>query len=181
MAGLLVGVVGPSGVGKDSVMEAMAARAPHVTLIRRAITRSEHLGGEAFDGVTEAQFDTMIAAGDFALHWPAHGLRYGVPWSQLGGDGIQLVNLSRRVLGQAAAQFDQFVTLSLTAPVDVLAQRLATRGRESADDIADRLARAAFDLPKDAGPVIEIANVGPLEDTAAKALTALDRFQAESV
>ncbi len=181
MAGLLVGVVGPSGVGKDSVMEAMAARDPRVTLIRRAITRPEYMGGEAFDGVSEGQFDAMVAAGDFALHWPAHGLRYGVPWAQLGGDGIQLVNLSRRVLNLAANRFDRFVTLSLTAPDEVLAQRLAARGRESAEDIAERLARAAFDLPTDAGPVIDIPNVGPLGDTAAQALAALDRFQAERV
>lgn len=181
MAGILVGVVGPSGVGKDSVMAAMAALDPRITLIRRAITRPEYMGGEAFDGVSEADFEAMVAAGDFALHWSAHGLRYGVPWAQLQGDGILLVNLSRRVLSEASGLFDPFVTLSLTAPDEVLAQRLAARGRESAEDIAERLARAGFDLPTGAGPVIEMSNTGPIEDTATKALEALERFQAERV
>jgi ribose 1,5-bisphosphokinase len=36
----------------------------------------------------------------------------------------------------------------ITAPDDILAARLAARGRESVDDIRARLARAAFTLPE---------------------------------
>ena len=182
--GLLGGVVGPSGVGKDSVMEAMAAARDDVFLVRRAITRSEHLGGEAFDGVTEAQFDDMIEDGAFALHWPAHGMRYGVPWSQLHRlqkGGIGLVNLSRATLAKAEAQFDRFVTLHLSAPEEVLAQRLAARGRESADEIKERLARAKFALPAGVTRVIGVSNAGAIDHTVRSAFAALDEVQAESV
>ncbi|MEM6897157.1 MAG: phosphonate metabolism protein/1,5-bisphosphokinase (PRPP-forming) PhnN [Pseudomonadota bacterium] len=181
--GLLVGVVGPSGVGKDSVMEAMAAAREDVFLVRRAITRSEHLGGEAFDGVTEEQFDVMIEDDAFALHWPAHGMRYGVPWSELQRlqkGGIGLVNLSRATLAKAEAQFDRFVTLHLSAPKEVLAQRLSARGRESEDEIEERLARAKFSLPAGITRVIGVSNTGTLEDTARAAFAALDQAQPES-
>lgn len=184
MPGLLVGVVGPSGVGKDSVMEAMAASRADVLLIRRAITRAEDLGGEVFDGVSERQFDTMVDAGEFALHWPAHGMRYGVPWSELdrlGDGGIGLVNLSRATLRQAEAVFDRFMTLLLTAPKSVLAQRLMERGRETADEIERRLERAHFGMPDGLSRVVAIENTGPIATTVHAAFAAIDQAQAERV
>ena len=104
MTGLVLGVVGPSGVGKDSVMAALASARPGTHLVRRVITRPSTAGGELFDGVNEACFEVRLANGDFAFHWPAHGLRYGVPVSELAyaGQGrMCLVNLSRSVLRQA--------------------------------------------------------------------------------
>lgn len=184
MVGLLVGVVGPSGVGKDSVMEAMASMREDVFLVRRVITRAEHLGGEAFDGVSDTRFEAMVQSDEFGLHWPAHGMRYGVSWARLARldhGGIGLVNLSRSVLACAEARFDRFVTLLLSAPQDVLEQRLAARGREDADEIKARLKRARFALPKGLTHVVEIANVGAIEETAQAAFAALDHLQAERV
>ena len=64
-AGALVGVVGPSGVGKDSVMQALVAARPDLRLVQRVITRPETAGGEPFEGVSEAEFARRRAAGDF--------------------------------------------------------------------------------------------------------------------
>lgn len=182
--GLLVGMVGPSGVGKDSVMEAMASARDDVFLVRRAITRSGHLGGEAFDAVSETQFERMAQNGDFALHWPAHGMRYGVPWKELDRLAtcrVGLVNLSRATLAEAEKHFDRFVTVVLSAPNDVLAQRLAARGRESADEIESRLKRANFALPEGVNRVIDVPNVGKIEDTVAAVFASLEQLQGESV
>lgn len=171
MTGRLIAIVGPSGVGKDSVMDALAAADARLSLVRRVITRAQGAGGEDFTPVTPAQFDTMRARGDFALHWGAHGLLYGVP-AQVRGDLAAgrdlLVNLSRAVLPQAAALFDP-VIIALTAKPDVLAARLAARGRETQADIAQRLARADFALPAGV-QAHQVDNSGDLATTVAQIL-----------
>ena len=149
--GRLIAVVGPSGVGKDSVMAGLVARRPKLHLVCRMITRPAHVGGEAFDAVSDQEFAQHVADQTFALHWQAHGLRYGIAAQQLaclseGGDA--LVNLSRGVLKTADRQFDKMIVLSLTAPSSVLVARLQGRGRESAEQILARLARSGFALPK---------------------------------
>jgi ribose 1,5-bisphosphokinase len=152
--GRLIGVVGPSGVGKDSLMEALVARRPDLHRVRRVITRPETAGGEVFEGITPALFAARAAGGDFALHWTAHGLSYGVPArvrDVLGTGRDALVNLSRGVLGKAARQFETFHVLHVTARPEVLAARLNARGRETPQDIARRLARPAPAFPPGLG------------------------------
>jgi len=175
MSGRFIAVVGPSGVGKDTVMEAMHAAAPRLGLVRRVITRPTSAGGEVFDGVTVPAFRAMERDGAFALSWSAHDLSYGIPASvdaQLAAGHDMLANLSRGVLEQAQARFRHLVVISLTAAPDVLADRLAARGREDRAQIADRLARSASALPAGLN-VIEIDNSGALDDTVRTALAAL--------
>lgn len=175
----VVGVVGPSGVGKDSVMEAMAALRKDIKLVRRVITRPAGAGGERSIGATDQEFDGLIAQDAFQLWWAAHGLRYGVPRAAVQNPeaSIVLVNLSRGVLDQARAAFSDFTVLSLTAKTETLAARLAARGRETSAEIVARLQRAGSLRPQ--GPdVIEIANDGPLRETVEKALAALQPVRA---
>lgn len=171
----IIAVVGPSGVGKDTVMEKMASAGSSVHLAQRVITRPTEAGGESFLTASEIAFDRQVARGDFALWWAAHGLRYGISKDTLRVPcDVILVNLSRGVLDKARAQFTSFAVLSLTADVATLAKRLAARGRETAPQVAARLARAETARPT--GPdVIEIANDGPLETTVARALAAIYR------
>jgi len=175
MAAAVIGVVGPSGVGKDTVMQEMAAHNQDIVLIRRVITRPSSAGGEAFDGVSEAEFHALETAGHFSLWWQAHGLSYGVPRAEIeaiGSDGVALVNLSRGVLDAARARFEDFQVLSLVAPNEVLAARLGARGREDAADIAARLERARYTRPT-GSDVIEISNDGDLNDTVGAIWAAL--------
>jgi ribose 1,5-bisphosphokinase len=173
--GRLIAVVGPSGVGKDSLMEALCARLPDLHRVRRVITRPEDAGGEVFDTISPALFAARAAGGDFALHWAAHGLSYGVPASVaevLGSGRDAVVNLSRTVLGKAELRFDTLHVLHVTAKPDVLAARLSARGRESAQEIARRLARPAPPFPEGLR-VTEIDNSGRLERAVEAALAAL--------
>lgn len=175
MSGRLIAVVGPSGVGKDTVMAALAARRPELAIVRRTITRAPDAGGEEFDPVSVQDFQAMREAGDFVLDWQAHGLQYGIPVSlltRLGQGQDAIVNLSRTVLDAARVLFPEFQVLYLTASPGVLARRLVARGREDADGVAARQARTAPG-PTIAGDVIEICNDGSLTDTVAKAETAL--------
>lgn len=179
--GLIAAVVGPSGVGKDSVMEGLVAADPKYVLARRVITRPTEAGGEAFDGVSQAEFDRRAEAGAFVLSWRAHGLSYGVPRQiedALAAGRIVLVNLSRSVLRTAQASFPNLRVISLTAPPEVLAQRLAARGREAPDDQARRLLRGALPLPDGLNCVHVIDNSGSLDRTIAAVRACL---QSESV
>ena len=175
MEGRLVAIVGPSGVGKDSVMQGIAERAPKFELVRRTITRRAHAGGEDFEHVDESEFDRRLKEGAFCLHWRAHGLGYGIPQlvrTDVAGRAWRLVNLSRSVLATAAALFPNFTVIVLSAHPETLAGRLAGRGRESAEDVAQRLARDGPQIPEGIDR-IDLSNDGPLEETVAAALMAL--------
>lgn len=168
----IVAVIGPSGAGKDTLMRHVARHRPDLHLIRRVITRDADAGGEDFDAVTAARFEQMRADGGFALDWQAHGLRYGIPHPRPGG-GMQLVNLSRGAIAQAARVFPGLIVIHVDATPEVRALRLAARGRESAKDIAARIAR---EVPTCSGavPVTHIDNSGDLDTAVSAFLAALD-------
>ncbi|SDC46081.1 phosphonate metabolism protein/1,5-bisphosphokinase (PRPP-forming) PhnN [Ruegeria marina] len=177
----VVAVVGPSGVGKDSVMVALKARDPGFRLVRRVITRPEQTGGESFEGVSETDFQIRLAADAFALSWRAHGLSYGIPAAAIAerkGARALLVNLSRGVLLRAQEVLHPLIVLSLTARPEVLAARLAARGREDAADQALRLGRAGMTLPDGLRRVVTIDNSGPLDLTVDAVLAQLQRASA---
>ncbi|MFE3835852.1 phosphonate metabolism protein/1,5-bisphosphokinase (PRPP-forming) PhnN [Pseudogemmobacter sonorensis] len=143
-----VAVVGPSGAGKDTLMAMACASDAGIRAARRVITRPSQAGGEDFEGVTEAEFARRQAAGEFLLHWRAHGLAYGIPAAAMAGEGVLLFNASRTALPEAARLLPGLRVLLVTAPPEVLAVRLAGRGREGAEDRALRLARADYPLPE---------------------------------
>ncbi|MBM7067964.1 phosphonate metabolism protein/1,5-bisphosphokinase (PRPP-forming) PhnN [Actibacterium sp. 188UL27-1] len=175
MVGPLAAFVGPSGAGKDTLMEAVHARLPNSHLVRRIITRPTEAGGEMFEGVSVTEFERRAAAGAFVLRWGAHGLYYGIP-SAVGevlADGrLALVNLSRGVLAQAAAQFPTLHVLNITASPEVLAARLAGRGRETPEQILKRLSRKPAQFPPGLA-VTDIVNEGTVDQAVAQILAAL--------
>jgi ribose 1,5-bisphosphokinase len=180
---MLVPVVGPSGAGKDTLMAAARARLAGDTrfhFARRHITRPVEAGGEDHIPITAAAFEATRKAGGFALWWGAHGLLYGIGREIEGALAAGLVvvaNLSRGVLEEAAARFPTRVLL-ITARPEVLAARLAARGREDAADIAARLAREA---PLPPGLDIEtVANDGSVEEGVVRVLAALNRAAADA-
>ncbi|PJK29101.1 phosphonate metabolism protein/1,5-bisphosphokinase (PRPP-forming) PhnN [Minwuia thermotolerans] len=167
MTGRLVLVAGPSGVGKDSLLdgakEALAGDSGYLFL-RRYITRPAEAGGEDHNEISETAFEERRAAGDFPLWWDAHGLRYGLPdfSGELMAGRTVIANVSRGVIGDARRKFGAVTAIHVTAPADKLRQRLLERGRETEAEIERRLARAAAPGPGGSG-VIEFSNEGPLD------------------
>jgi ribose 1,5-bisphosphokinase len=182
MTGRVFAVVGPSGAGKDTLLDGLVA-AGLAHRVRRVVTRPARPGDEPFEGVGQAEFDRRLAAGDFALHWQAHGLSYGLPWPEFaardGGRDV-VFNGSRAMLAQAAAVFPGLVVILIEAPAPVLAARIAARGREGAADIAARLAREAGPLPEGL-PVIRVVNDGTPEQGVARLIAALQPIANRSV
>lgn len=180
MTGQLIAVVGPSGVGKDSIIAGIVQARPDVAWVRRDITRPSEAGGEPFDGVSEAEFARRNADGAYCLSWQAHGLSYGIPQSalhevQAGADRV--INLSRSVLVEANQVFPSLIVLNITASPETLAERLAGRGRETPEDIERRLARTVAPFAAELS-VHDIANDGPLENAVGAALDLLQPVRA---
>lgn len=180
-AGALVLVVGPSGAGKDTLIDAARAALagdPRFVFARRLITRPAMAGAEDHDSCSVAQFDQACGRGEIALAWGAHGLRYGVPARALAGvaaGDVVVANISRGVVAAAEALAQRVVVVEITAAPAVLAKRLAARGRESEADIAARLAREA-PLTTRSAERVTIRNDGRVEDAAAAFVAVLRRL-----
>ncbi len=173
---MLILIVGPSGAGKDTLLNRIRAQLadhPGIRFVRRVITRPGDLGEEDHETATEQEFELREAAGDFALTWRAHGLHYGIPADiafDLAKSRVVLANVSRAVVAEAAAKYPVAV-IEITAPAALLADRLQRRGREDAEDVARRLARDIELYP----PVtrLQVVNDRTPEEGAARLLAAV--------
>ena len=177
--GRLVYVVGPSGAGKDALLEYARAHLPpgaKVKFARRWITRPADAGGERHLPLTQAEFEQRVKAGRFAMHWRAHGNGYGIEaeirdWLLEGNTVV--VSGSRGHLPQALKDFPEMLIVHVTVRPEVLRERLERRGRETEAEIEERLVRAAqFALPVGLA-VTEVRNDGPLEEGGEALLQAI--------
>jgi phosphonate metabolism protein PhnN/1,5-bisphosphokinase (PRPP-forming) len=175
--GTLFLVVGPSGAGKDTLIAAARDAFkddPSYVFPRRVITRAAEAGGEMHEAATADEFAAIERAGGFALRWGAHGLCYGIRRdivAALDAGKHVVINTSRTVVDSARRRFASVVVVEVTAAPDVLAHRLAARGREDSADRAARLARSTA-VPL-AGEVRRIDNSGDLAGAVAAFVAAL--------
>ena len=183
MPGTLFLVVGPSGAGKDTLLDgAREALRDHPSFIfaRRLITRPADAGGEAHEAATPDEFAARRARGELLLWWQAHGLEYGLSRKledDLNADRNVLANVSRGVLLDAAERFPDATIIEIDAPPEVRAKRLAARGREDAADAARRLSREGAAYPP-ALKVVRVVNDGTPEEGVARFVVALtDRLR----
>ena len=141
-------VIGASGCGKDSLMSYARKRLPHtakVTFAHRYITRAADAGNENHIALSEADFAQRLNLNCFAMHWYSHGYHYGIGqeiqhWMAQGLSVV--VNGSRAYLSQAAADFEQLHPILIEVDLAILEKRLVKRGRESKQEIINRLERA---------------------------------------
>jgi ribose 1,5-bisphosphokinase len=166
--GAIVTVVGPSGVGKDSLLQYAANKLSHdedFSFIKRSITRPAESGGEIHDAQTMAQFEALERQDEFVVAWQAHGLKYGIPKSAkefVDTGGVAVVNGSRHALPLFAAAFSNLVVVSVTADTQVITARLRARGRESEQEIRQRLERSNPEIDN-YGRIVDLDNSGCLE------------------
>lgn len=166
--GIFVAIAGPSGVGKDTLIDyarhQLGGRREFV-FVRRIITRNEAAGYEDHEAMSPPDFARAAAAGRFSLLWQAHGLSYALPASidaELRANRIVIANISRQLIDQLQARYANVALVVVSAHRDLIARRLALRGRETPQAIAARLGRITVDDTVRHG-AIRIENSGPLE------------------
>jgi ribose 1,5-bisphosphokinase len=183
--GVIAVVVGPSGAGKDSLIDFARAHLQDddgFEFVRRVITREEGAVGEEHAAVSEHAFGEMERDGAFALHWRAHGLSYGIPFStraSLQNGRILIANGSRSALPAFSDVYgDSLRVVLVTAPKEILAARLAARGREDEASIRKRLDRSV-DVDSGFRADVTIVNDGTLDQAGLEFVDALKAFVAE--
>ena len=160
-------VVGPSGAGKDSLMDGARARLPRDQFVfaKRVITRPPGMVGEDYVSCDPNTFVQKKNSGEFLVTWQAHGYYYGLESSlhkhQQRGKHI-VANGSRAMVGEISSTVENLVVVLVTAPIDLLAKRLAKRGRETETEIQKRLTRESLPFP-DHVEVLTVSNDASLE------------------
>lgn len=166
--GAFLGIVGPSGAGKDSLLACARQRLagdPRILFVRRIITRHAD-ATEDNDHLTASEFARLEMEGGFAVAWRAHGLAYAIPASvddSIRDGRIVMANISRAVIPQIRQRYMRGLIVLIDAPMPLRARRLADRGRESEADILARLSRNVSDFDLGIADAV-IDNSGALED-----------------
>lgn len=164
--GRLILVVGPSGAGKDTLLglaKAACADDPNIVFPRRVITRQAS-ASEDNEEVSAGTFQEALARNEYAMHWEAHGHCYAL--SRAIDDEIRaghtvVANVSRTVIAAMRVAYVNVLVVSITAPPDVLAERLALRKRASDGKIENRLHRTVDEAA--AAPDATIVNTSSAE------------------
>lgn len=146
MTGKWIFVCGPSGVGKDSVIAWAAktlASQSDIVFARRLITRTAQPTSD-HDAIGEHEFLLLQQSGGLRWCWQAHGFHYGISQryeSHVSAGGIVVINGSRsHVDGLPASDVKR---VEITASPEKIAARLAERGRDTQEEVLQRLARNA--------------------------------------
>ncbi len=175
--GRFVLVVGPSGAGKDTLLNAARAACMgdgNICFVRRSVTRKAS-ATEDHASFSEAEFAKALADGAFSFWWEAHGLKYGVPVSMEAdlAAGLTVVcNVSRNIVADLRERYPQCRVVLITAPEEVRRARLAARERASDGDPGKRATRAAPGV-EELRPALVIDNTGTVEEATAALLTFL--------
>ena len=175
-AGRLYYVMGPSGAGKDSVLGWARDNGPSYAVVcaHRYVNRPAQADGELHVALSAEEFERRERRGLFALTWQAHGLRCGLGkeiehWLRQGAN--VLVNGSRKAFPLARARFNDIVPVLITASRESIARRLMAHGRETPEEVEERLARHQhYVVPDNA---LTIVNDGNLPEVGAALLTAI--------
>ncbi len=153
--GLLIVLSSPSGAGKSTISRMLRAADPDIAMSISATTRPKRPGETEhvdYHFVEDAEFDRIIAAGEFVEWAPVFGYRYGTPKAPVkaalkNGRDI-LFDIDWQGARQLEPDFgEHLVTIFLLPPtMDELERRLRARGTDTDEVITDRMRRAADEI-----------------------------------
>lgn len=152
--GLLVVLSGPSGVGKDSVIDALTQSGFPLTKIVTATTRpirNGEVNGKDYRFLTPAEFTAWREQGKF-LEWAEiYGRFYGTPKDEvrrgLAGGETVLLKIDVQGAAQIKAKVPNAVYVFLgPGSFPELVQRLGRRGTETEEQFQRRIQHARWEL-----------------------------------
>ena len=154
LAPLVLIVSGPSGSGKSTLVQKvleLPGTMPSKSYTTRP-RRATEASGKCYDFVTEAEFDAMVARGEFleyARVFEKHS--YGTPKKWLNESRARGLDLVLEIDVQGAAQVKKRLPEALAIFIlppsrEELERRLRSRGQDSDEEIARRLAKARDEI-----------------------------------
>src|SRR5437667_5263581 len=154
LAPLVIIVSGPSGSGKSTLVQRVL-QMPGTMASRSCTTRPRRTtesSGKCYDFVTEAEFEAMVSRGEFLEHARVFGIHsYGTPKKWLEESRSKGLDLILEIDVQGAAQvkekLPESVAIFILPPSRAeLERRLRSRGQDSTEEIARRLAKARAEI-----------------------------------
>jgi guanylate kinase len=154
IAPLVLIVSGPSGSGKSTLVQKileLPGTMPSISCTTRA-RRATESSGKCYDFVTEAEFDAMMKRGEFLEYARVFGRHsYGTPLKWLEESRKKGLDLVLEIDVQGAAQVKQKLPESVAIFIlppsrQELEHRLRSRGQDSGEEIARRLAQARDEI-----------------------------------
>ncbi len=147
-------VVAPSGAGKTSLVGKLLERESNIKLSVSFTTRPPRegeQGGRDYHFVARERFEEMVGSADFLEHAEVYGNYYGTSrrWieEQLAGDHDVLLEIDWQGAKQVRRLFPHMVGIFILPPsLAELKRRLESRGKDSAETIARRMASAREDI-----------------------------------
>tara|TARA_Y100001970_G_scaffold62038_1_gene79280 strand:+ start:12555 stop:13115 length:561 start_codon:yes stop_codon:yes gene_type:complete len=147
-------ISGPSGVGKDTIINHLKSRDNNWHFVVTATTRSIRDGekdGKDYLFLTPDQFQAMLDRDQFIENAEVYDNRYGVPVSQ-----IDIAKYSNRhailkidVQGALTikAKFDDAILIFVQPEsIDQLISRLTTRNSENQTELQSRISKASYEM-----------------------------------
>lgn len=187
---LLVVVSGPSGAGKDSVLERLRERGvpAHFTVTattrpKREVRAADH---QFLSFLTDADFERLLAEDGLLEHANVYGYHYGVPKAPLRDALEQGKDVLVRVDVQGAATIKRLVpsaVLIFLAPpsVEELETRMRARGLDDPATIRKRLDAAERELDERARFDYVVVNERDrLDETADRILEIMETERARA-
>jgi guanylate kinase len=175
---LLVIISGPSGVGKDTIIDALREREHErdyhyvVTCTTRA-RRPGEVDGVDYHFLDRATFDAWRAAGELLEANEVHGNLYGTPRRQLrealaaGKDVILKIDVQGAQVVKEKIP-DALLVFIVPPSLEDLFHRLRSRATESANELEIRQRNAAIELARQEDYDYVVTNeTGQVERTAA--------------
>jgi guanylate kinase len=151
---LVLIVSGPSGSGKSTLVQRvleLPGTMPSISYTTRQ-RRETEARGKCYDFVTEAEFDAMVARGEFLEYARVFGKHsYGTPKKWLEESKRRGLDLVLEIDIQGAAQVKQKLPESVAIFIlppsrEELERRLRSRGQDSEEEIARRLSKAREEI-----------------------------------
>jgi guanylate kinase len=153
--GLLIVLSSPSGAGKTTIARMLLDADSEVTMSVSATTRPQRPGeveGVDYHFVDDAEFDRLIAVGEFVEWAPVFGYRYGTPKAPVKDalrDGRDILfDIDWQGTQQLhSAMGEDLVRIFILPPsMAELERRLRERGTDTEEVVADRMQRAASEI-----------------------------------
>ena len=147
-------VSGPSGSGKSTLVQRIL-QMPGTMASRSCTTRPRRTtesSGKCYDFVTEGEFEAMVSRGEFLEHARVFGKHsYGTPkkWLDVSREkGLDLVlEIDVQGAAQVKVKLPESVAIFILPPSRAeLERRLRSRGQDSDEEIARRLAKARAEI-----------------------------------